>query len=119
MGARVGHRPRTSRTPGTIIREKDNWLRLLFVWRGSVLPQILPRRLALVVLSVAVVYGQGHLLRLLRYKVPLNAAPFTLFGITLAICLGFYNNASQLRPFFRHRGQLQTTGRPMRGKRNP
>ena len=54
-----------------------------------------------------------------HYKVPLNAAPFALFSVTLAIFLGFYNNASQLRPFFRHRGQLRTTSRPMRGKRNP
>jgi putative membrane protein len=74
-----------------IIREKDNWLRLLFVWRGSVLPQILPRLLVLLLLSVVVVYGHGQLL---HYKVPLNAAPFTLFGVTLAIFLGFYNNAS-------------------------
>ncbi len=44
-----------------IIREKDDWLRLLFVWRGSVLPQILPRVLALVALSVVVVYGHGKL----------------------------------------------------------
>jgi len=74
-----------------IIREKDNWLRLLFVWHGSVLPQILPRLLVLLVLSVAVVVGHGQLL---HYKVPLNASSFTLFGITLAIFLGFYNNAS-------------------------
>jgi putative membrane protein len=74
-----------------IIREKDNWLRLLFVWRGSVLPQILPRLLVLLALSVAVVLYHGQLL---SYKVPLNAAPFTLFGVALAIFLGFYNNAS-------------------------
>ncbi|GAB3297482.1 bestrophin family ion channel [Hymenobacter humi] len=74
-----------------IIREKDNWLRLLFVWRGSVLPQILPRLLVLLLLSVAVVVAHG---RLLQYKIPLNASAFTLFGITLAIFLGFYNNAS-------------------------
>ncbi|GAC1605886.1 MAG: bestrophin family ion channel [Hymenobacter sp.] len=74
-----------------IIRDKDNWLRLLFVWRGSVLPQILPRLLVLVLLSGAVVYWHGNFF---HYKVPLNAAPFTLFGVTLAIFLGFYNNAS-------------------------
>ncbi|MCC3154189.1 bestrophin family ion channel [Hymenobacter sp. BT770] len=74
-----------------IIREKDNWLRLLFVWHGSVLPQILPRLLALLLLSVAVVVGHGQLF---HYKIPLNASAFTLFGITLAIFLGFYNNAS-------------------------
>jgi len=74
-----------------IIREKDNWWRLLFVWHGSVLPQILPRLGALLGLSGAVVYAHG---RFLQYKVPLTAAPFTLFGVTLAIFLGFYNNAS-------------------------
>jgi len=74
-----------------IIRKKDNWLQLLFVWQGSVLPQILPRLLVLLGLSVVVVYAHGALL---YYKVPLNAAPFTLFGVTLAIFLGFYNNAS-------------------------
>jgi putative membrane protein len=74
-----------------IIRPKDNWLRLLFVWRGSVLPQILPRLGVLLVLSVAVVLAHGQLF---TYKVPLTAAPFTLFGVTLAIFLGFYNNAS-------------------------
>ena len=69
-----------------IIRDKDNWLRLLFVRHGSVLPQILPRLLALLLLSVAVVVGHG---RLFHYKIPLNASAFTLFGITLAIFLGF------------------------------
>ena len=74
-----------------IIREKDNWLRLLFAWHGSVLPQILPRLLVLLVLSGAVVAAH---IELPYYKVPLSAAPFTLFGFTLAIFLGFYNNAS-------------------------
>ena len=74
-----------------IIRDKENWLRLLFVWHGSVLPQILFRLLVLISFSAAVVYAHGNLY---HYKVPLNAAPFTLFGVTLAIFLGFYNNAS-------------------------
>ena len=74
-----------------IIREKNNWLRLLFAWHGSVLPQILPRLLVLLVLSAAVVAAR---VELPAYKVPLNAAPFTLFGVTLAIFLGFYNNVS-------------------------
>ena len=90
--------------PAMIIREKGNWLRLLFVWRGSVLPQILPRLLVLGVLSGAVVYGHGQLL---HYKVPLNAAPFTLFGVTLAIFLSFYNNASYDR-FWEGRKQWGT-----------
>ena len=74
-----------------IIRKKDNWFRLLFAWHGSVLPQILPRLLVLLALAVAVVAAH---IELPAYKVPLSAAPFSLFGFTLAIFLGFYNNAS-------------------------
>src|SRR4051812_22184384 len=74
-----------------IIRDKQNWFKLLFVWKESVLPEILPRLLVLLILSVVVVYYHGEFF---RYKIPLNAAPFTLIGIALAIFLGFYNNAS-------------------------
>jgi putative membrane protein len=74
-----------------IIRDKQNWFRLLFVWNESVLPEILPRLLVLLILSVMVVYYHGQFF---DHKIPLNAAPFTLIGIALAIFLGFYNNAS-------------------------
>ena len=74
-----------------IIRKKENWFRMLFVWHGSVLPQVLPRLMLLTVLSIAVVYFHGTLL---SYKVPLNPAPFTLFGFVLALFLGFRNSAS-------------------------
>ncbi|MCT1531586.1 hypothetical protein M3B46_11310 [Sphingobacterium daejeonense] len=74
-----------------IIRKKENWFRMLFVWHGSVLPQVLPRLILLTVLSIAVVYFHGTLL---SYKVPLNPAPFTLFGFVLALFLGFRNSAS-------------------------
>jgi putative membrane protein len=74
-----------------IIRDRQNWFKLLFAWKGSVLPEILPRLLVLLFLSVIVVYFHGEFW---SYKVPLNAAPFTLIGIALAIFLGFYNNAS-------------------------
>jgi putative membrane protein len=74
-----------------IIRKKENWFRMLFVWHGSVLPQVLPRLILLTMLSIAVVYFHGTLL---SYKVPLNPAPFTLFGFLLAVFLGFRNSAS-------------------------
>jgi putative membrane protein len=74
-----------------IIRKKENWFRMLFVWHGSVLPQVLPRLILLTMLSIAVVYFHGTLL---SYKVPLNPAPFTLFGFGLALFLGFRNSAS-------------------------
>ena len=64
---------------------------MLFVWQGSVLPEILPRLVALLLLSGLVVFFRGQFF---EYKVSLNPAPFTLIGIALAIFLGFRNNAS-------------------------
>lgn len=74
-----------------IIKKREHWFRMLFVIRGSVLPQILPRLLMLFLLSVLVVYFRGILF---HQKIPLNPAPFTLFGIALALFLGFRNSAS-------------------------
>lgn len=74
-----------------IQRKRENWFKMLFIWEGSVLPKILPRLLFLFILSVGVVAANG---RLLTFKIPLNPAPFTLFGIALALFLGFRNNAS-------------------------
>jgi putative membrane protein len=74
-----------------IIKEKRNWFRMLFVWHGSVLPEILPRLIALLLLSSLIVYLRGQLF---EYKIPLNPTPFTLIGLALAIFLGFRNNAS-------------------------
>jgi putative membrane protein len=74
-----------------ISRPKYNWFRMLFVWQGSVLPQILPRLGLLLLVSVAVTYYHGTVF---QHRVPLTAAPFTLFGVALAIFLGFYNSVS-------------------------
>lgn len=64
---------------------------MLFVWNGSVLPRLLPRLILLFILSFAVVYLHGTIF---SFKVPLNPAPFTLFGFVLALFLGFRNSAS-------------------------
>lgn len=74
-----------------IIRKNDHWFKMLFIWKGSVLPQLLPRLLLLFLFSVCVVYLKG---KLFDFKIPLSPAPFTLFGIALALFLGFRNNAS-------------------------
>ena len=74
-----------------IIRKKQNWFLMLFTWRGSVLPEILPRLVVLFLISSTVVFFHGELF---NYKIPLNTAPFTLIGLALAIFLGFCNNAS-------------------------
>lgn len=74
-----------------IQRKSENWFRMLFIWNGSVLPQLLPRLLLLLVLSIGIVYVKGSFM---SFKIQLNPAPFTLFGVALALFLGFRNNAS-------------------------
>jgi putative membrane protein len=74
-----------------IIRKKFNWLRMLFVWRGSILKDILPRLCVLFIFSITVVYFRG---KFLDYKFSFNPVAFTFIGIALAIFLGFRNSAS-------------------------
>jgi putative membrane protein len=74
-----------------IVRPKPNWFRMLFVWKGSVLPLILPRLLLVLALSIGVVVWHGQLAGL---KIQLNPAPFTLLGVALAIFVGFRNGTS-------------------------
>jgi putative membrane protein len=74
-----------------IVRPRLHWLRMLFVWRGSVLPRILPQLAIVTVLAVLVTLFHGKLFHL---KVPLTFVPFTLIGVALAVFLGFRNNAS-------------------------
>lgn len=74
-----------------IIRKKEHWFKMLFVWHGSVLPGLLPRLFLLFIVSLGVVYLRGVIF---SFKVPLNPAPLTLFGFVLALFLGFRNNAS-------------------------
>ncbi|GAB5100764.1 MULTISPECIES: bestrophin family ion channel [unclassified Caballeronia] len=77
-----------------IIRPKLNWFRLLFVWRGSVLPQLLPRLALIFVLSISAMFMHDHIR---NYPVNLGTPPFALVGIALAVFLGFRNSASYER----------------------
>jgi len=74
-----------------IIRQKESWIRMLFIWRGSVLPQLLPRLLLLLLICISIVIFDGEIF---SFKIQLNPGPFTLFGIALAIFFGFRNNVS-------------------------
>ena len=67
---------------------------MLFVLRGSVLPDILPQLFAATVLAALVAAVNGQIL---RWKVPLNFVPFSILGLTLAIFLGFRNSTSYAR----------------------
>jgi len=77
-----------------IVRPRPNWLRMLFVVRGSVLPAILPQLLGTTAVAILVTVLHG---RLFAWKIPLNFVPFSLIGLTLAIFLGFRNGTSYAR----------------------
>jgi putative membrane protein len=74
-----------------IVRSKSNWWTLLFVWRGSMMKQMLPQLSIVAVLSVVAVWTEGSVF---KHKVPLNATPFTLVGVALALFLGFRNSSA-------------------------
>ncbi|AGC48121.1 hypothetical protein MYSTI_06848 [Myxococcus stipitatus DSM 14675] len=70
-----------------IVRPRMHWLRMLFVWRGSVVSRILPRLgffLALSLLAVAL----GPL------PFALREGSLALLGVALAIFLGFRNSTA-------------------------
>jgi putative membrane protein len=74
-----------------IIRKKEHWFKMLFIWQGSVLPTVLPRLILLLIMSICVVWFRGTVF---SFKVPLNPTPLTLFGFVLALFLGFRNSVS-------------------------
>jgi putative membrane protein len=77
-----------------IVRRRMHWLRMLFVWRGSVVYAILPQLGIATAIAIAVTLTEGHVFGV---KIALTAVPFTLLGITLAIFLGFRNTVSYER----------------------
>jgi putative membrane protein len=77
-----------------IVRPRPNWLRMLFVLRGSILRDIAPQLLFTLVFAVLVTSWQGELF---HRKVTLTFVPFSLIGVTLAIFLGFRNSTSYAR----------------------
>jgi putative membrane protein len=74
-----------------ITRQHANWLRMLFIWKGSVLKKIIVQLVTIAVFSVVILYFKGTIY---DYKVHLNPTIFTLIGLALAIFMGFCNTAS-------------------------
>jgi len=64
---------------------------MLLAWRGSVLPQLLPRLFLIFCISLVAMAVHAHWLPI---SVNLSTTPFSLIGIALAVFLGFRNNAS-------------------------
>lgn len=83
---------------------------LLFSLKGSIIPVIWRKVLFTMLISSAVVATHGTLY---HYKVILTPTPFTLWGLTLAIFLGFRNTVAYQR-FWEARtlwGELLIVGR--------
>ena len=74
--------------------QKPSLWALLFAIRGTIVPAIWPKVLFTMLISSVVVATHG---KLFDYKVVLTATPFTLWGLTLAIFLGFRNTVAYQR----------------------
>jgi putative membrane protein len=95
-----------------ILRPKIPWVGLLFAWRGSVLPGLLPRLLIVIALSgIAVTLRGWYPSR----QLPLGTPPFSLVGISLAVFLGFRNSTAFERYWEGRKlwGQLVITARSL------
>ena len=79
-----------------IIRPRHHWFRLLFVWRGSVLPDIAGRLLLVLIVSILAVLSRDWWMGA-HADSALSIPPFTLMGVALAIFLGFRNSVSYER----------------------
>lgn len=79
-----------------IVRPHLHWFRLLFVWRGSVLPYIITRLLLVLAVSVLSVLSLDWWMSA-HAASALSIPPFTLMGVALAIFLGFRNSVSYER----------------------
>jgi putative membrane protein len=74
-----------------IVRQRANWLKMLFIWRGSVLKKIVVQLVTITLFSLSIYFFKG---KIFDYKVHLNPTIFTLIGLALAIFMGFCNSAS-------------------------
>jgi putative membrane protein len=72
-----------------IVRPRPNAFIMLFSWRGSILPQIAPQLLFVILLSIAVALFE-HFHPHIFPELPVAA--FSLIGLALSIFLGFRNN---------------------------
>lgn len=100
-----------------IIHSRHHWFELLFVWRGSVLPRILPRLCLVFLISLLSAFANNWWISQ-HAQSSLNIYIFTLMGVSLAIFLSFRNSVSYER-FWEARkqwGTLLNVARTLAGK---
>ena len=73
-----------------IVRPRPSFIQLLFITRGSIVPEIIGHVLAMAIVAALVVAAH---LKWPAYVPSFSGAPFALVGIALSIFLGFRNNA--------------------------
>jgi ion channel-forming bestrophin family protein len=74
-----------------IVRQTPRPWELLFILRGSIVPQIWPQMLVVALISVAVTFLETHGY---VHIAPIAALPFSLIGVALSIFSAFRNTAS-------------------------
>lgn len=77
-----------------IVRPHQHWFLRLFDWHGSVLSNIVFRLSLNLLMSLIAVFGFPWYS---TFGIHLTTAPFSLIGVSIAIFLGFRNNASYAR----------------------
>lgn len=77
-----------------IVRPYQHWFLRLFDWHGSVLTSILFRLSLNLLMSLIAILGFPWYE---TFGIHLTTAPFSLIGVSIAIFLGFRNNASYAR----------------------
>lgn len=73
-----------------IVRDKSNAFKLLFSWKGTILPKVMPSLCVLMLISTVIAVFTYHDL---IHVPPVPVIGFTIFGVILSIFLGFRNNA--------------------------
>lgn len=69
-----------------IVRPQQHWIRLIFVWHGSVLSKIFSRLLLNFLLSIAIIIMLPWYTML---GIKFTLAPFSILGVAIAIFWGF------------------------------
>ena len=93
-----------------IVRPRPSFIQLLFITRGSIVPDIIGQIIAAAVVAALVVLAH----KTWPNRVPVfNGAPFALIGIALSLFLGFRTNACDDRWWEarRHWGEMIAVAR--------
>ena len=77
-----------------IVRKQPTFRDILFALRGSILPHIAPRMLAVAVISIVAVVAADEWPGIFSR---ISAIPFTLIGIALSVFMSFRSNACYAR----------------------